>query len=104
MVPKANLPDLMLRPDVVQAVKEGKFHIHAVATVDEGIELLTGVRAGIADAKGAYPTQTVNGRVMRRLAELIELHQDFKPDKNGKDKPKKKAPRPERKLPRRQRR
>ena len=98
LIPKANLPDLMLRPDVVKAVREKEFHIYAVATVDEGIELLTGVPAGVPDAKGAYPEETVSGRVMKRLAELIELHKEFKPDKNNRKKPAKKKPKPERKV------
>jgi len=100
IIPKANLPELMLRPDVVQAVKDGKFHIYAVATIDEGIELLTGVPAGEADKKGVYPPGTVNGKVMARLAELIRLHQDSKPDKNNKKKPAKK-PKPEKRVRRR---
>ncbi len=104
IIPKANLPDLMLRPEVVQAVKDGKFHIYAVATIDEGIELLTGVPAGVPDAKGAYPDDTVSGRVMKRLAELLELQKESKPDKEVKKEKEKKAPKPEKRLPRRQRR
>jgi len=104
IIPKANLPELMLRPDVVAAVKEGKFHVYAVGTIDEGIELLTGVPAGTPDAKGIYAPDTVNGRVMKRLAELVELHQQFRPDKNNKKKPAKKRSKPEKRVPRRQRR
>jgi len=104
IIPKANLPDLMLRPEVVQAVRDGKFHIYSVATIDEGVELLTGVPAGVADAKGCFPTESVNGRVMKRLAELIELHQEFKPDKPPEKEKEKKAAKPEKKLPRRSRR
>lgn len=104
IIPKANLPDLMLRPDVVQAVKDGKFHIYAVGTIDEGVELLTGVPSGAADANGAYPDDTVSGKVMKRLAELIELHQEFRPDKEVRKEKEKKAPKPEKKVPRRQRR
>jgi ATP-dependent Lon protease len=104
IIPKANLPELMLRPEVVAAVKAGKFHVYAVGTIDEGVELLTGVPAGKPDAKGNYPPDTVSGKVMKRLAELIELHQEFKPDKEVKKEKEKKAPKPEKKLPRRQRR
>ena len=46
MVPHQNLRNLMLRSDVVEAIKEGKFHIYAVRTIDEGLEILTGVPAG----------------------------------------------------------
>jgi predicted ATP-dependent protease len=90
----------MLRPDVVAAVKAGKFHVYSVSTIDEGIELLTGVPAGVADAKGNYPDETVNGRVMKRLAELAQLYQDFKPDKNNRKRPAKKKSKPEKKVPR----
>ncbi len=98
IIPRSNLPDLMLRPEVIQAVEDGKFHVYAVGTIDEGIELLTGVPAGAPDAKGNYPDGTVNGRVMKRLTELVELYQDFKPDKNDKKKPAKKKPKPEKKV------
>jgi lon-related putative ATP-dependent protease len=104
IVPKANLPELMLRPEVVKAVKDKKFHVYAVATIDEGIELLTGVPAGQPDDRGKYPPDTVSGKVMKRLAELIELHQQFKPDKEVKKEKEAKKPKPEKKLPRRQRR
>jgi lon-related putative ATP-dependent protease len=104
IIPKANLPELMLRPEVVKAVKDKKFHVYAVATIDEGIELLTGVPAGKPDKKGNYPDRTVNGLVMKRLAELVELHQEFKPDKNNKKKPAKKKAKPEKKVPRARRR
>ena len=46
MIPHLNLGDLMLRKDVVEAVREGKFHIYAVKTIDQGIEILTGVEGG----------------------------------------------------------
>ncbi|HTW91761.1 MAG TPA: ATP-binding protein [bacterium] len=103
IIPKANLQELVLRPEVVAAVKAGKFHIYAVSTIDEGVELLTGVPAGVADSKGNYPGETVSGRVMKRLAELAQLYQDFKPDKSNKKKPAKKA-KPEKKVPRARRR
>jgi lon-related putative ATP-dependent protease len=104
IIPKANLPNLTLRPEVVKAVKEKKFHIYAVSTIDEGIELLTGVPAGVSDAKGNYPDETVSGRVMKRLAELAQLYQDVKPDKNNKKKPARKKSKPEKKVPRARRR
>jgi len=104
IIPKANLPELMLRSDVVAAVKAGKFHVYAVGTIDEGIELLTGVPAGEPDNKGNYPDQTVSGRVMKRLAELVELHREFKPDKNNKKKSAKKKSKPEKRVRRQPRR
>ena len=72
MVPDSNVKDLMLRKDVVQAVKEGKFHIYAVKTVDEGIEVLTGKKAGKRKADGTYPRGTINALVDARLKELAE--------------------------------
>ena len=68
---------LMLRDDVVDAVAQGLFHIWPVRTVDEGIELLTGVPAGERDADGAYPPDSVNGRVDRQLRELAEKLEAF---------------------------
>src|SRR5512136_3231434 len=46
VIPQSNVGNLMLKPEVVQAVKDGKFHIYPVSTIDEGIEMLTGVKAG----------------------------------------------------------
>lgn len=68
--PAANLPNLMLREDVVQAVADGRFSLFPVSTVDQGIEHFTGVAAGSADADGNYPPESVHGRVAARLAEL----------------------------------
>lgn len=51
MIPEKNVYDLMLRPDIIEVVKEGKFHIYSVKTIDEGIEVLTGVDAGAIDRR-----------------------------------------------------
>jgi len=67
----------MLRGDVVQAVRDGKFSIYAVEHIDQAIELLTGVAAGTPDAAGNWPGTSVNGRVAKRLRELSELRQKF---------------------------
>ncbi len=72
LIPAANVPNLMLREDVVQAVAEGKFHIYPVSTVDEGMELLTCIPAGVRGPDGCYPPGTVNALVDARLAELSE--------------------------------
>jgi lon-related putative ATP-dependent protease len=77
LVPLSNTPHLMLRDDVAQAVADGRFHIWPVRTVDEGIELLTGTPAGERGPDGAYPADTVNGRVDRKLRELAEKLQQF---------------------------
>ncbi len=60
----------MLRADVVAAAEAGRFHVHAARTVDEAIELLTGVPAGELMPSGQYPEGTINRRVANRLAEF----------------------------------
>jgi lon-related putative ATP-dependent protease len=72
MIPRANVRNLMLRPDVVEAVKAGKFRVYAVATIDEGIEILTGVPAGQRDEAGKYPEGSVNERVEAKLRQFTE--------------------------------
>ncbi len=77
LVPRSNVQHLMLRQDVVEAVAAGRFQVHAVSTIDEGIELLTGLTAGVPDASGAYPAGTVNERVTRRLTEMAARMTSF---------------------------
>jgi len=72
MIPRANARNLMLRPDVVEAVKAGKFRVYAVATIDEGIEILTGVPAGKRDEAGKYSEGSVNERVEQKLRQFTE--------------------------------
>ncbi len=73
MIPESNVKNLMLREDVVEAIKEGKFHIYSVGTIDEGIEVLTGVEAGEPDAEGNYPEGSVNQLVQSRLDEMAAI-------------------------------
>ncbi len=73
IIPRANVKNLMLDPEVVEAVREGSFHIYPIDTADEGMELLTGLPAGEPDAYGNYPEGTVNGKVMRKLERLAAL-------------------------------
>jgi len=72
MIPKSNAQDLMLKEEVVKAVKDGKFHIYAVGTIDEGIEILTGVKAGERRKNGSFEPDTVNDKVDRRLKQMAE--------------------------------
>ncbi|MBC7234889.1 MAG: AAA family ATPase [Chloroflexi bacterium] len=72
LIPKANVRHLMLRDEVRQAVEKGQFHIYAVSTIEEGIELLTGVPAGTPDEEGNYPEGTVYHAVQAKLDEYAE--------------------------------
>ena len=67
IIPKQNIRDLVLGDDVIEAVKDGKFHIYAIGHVNEGIAILTGASAGEADAGGRYPVDSVHGKVLKRL-------------------------------------
>ena len=80
LIPGSNRRHLMLRPDVVEACAQGRFHIHAVGTIDEGMALLTGVPAGACDAGGVYPVGTVNRRVAARLAQFARKARDLRLD------------------------
>ena len=59
----------MLRDDVCKAVEEGKFSVYTVETIDDGIELLTGMSAGQRDENGKFPDDSVNQRVQAKLTE-----------------------------------
>ena len=72
IIPASNVRHLMLRQDVVDAVRNRQFNIYAVETVDQGIELLTGVPAGEREPGGKFPEGSVNARVEARLIEFAE--------------------------------
>jgi predicted ATP-dependent protease len=72
LIPRANLPHLVLRDDVADALANGQFHLYAVDTAAQGIEVLTGVPAGERDASGRFPASSVFGRVERRIIEIAE--------------------------------
>jgi predicted ATP-dependent protease len=77
LMPKSNCRNLMLRPDVVQAIKDGKFRVYAVNSIDEGIEVLTGVPAGERGPDGRYPDGSINGRVEKKLRQFSEQLKQF---------------------------
>src|SRR5437867_3256658 len=72
IIPKSNTQHLMLNEEVVDAVRKGRFHIYPVGTIDEGIEILTGVKAGQLKKDGTYEPGTVHYRVNKRLAEMTQ--------------------------------
>jgi lon-related putative ATP-dependent protease len=85
LIPGANQKHLMLRRDIVAAVSAGKFSIYAVKTIDEGIELLTGVSAGVRGTDGRYPEGTINARVEASLMTFAEMRRSFAKSANGSD-------------------
>jgi ATP-dependent Lon protease len=91
MIPYINLGDLMLRKDVVQAVKEKKFHVYPVKTIDQGIEILTGVEAGEQLEDGRFKEGSVNDRVDKKLRELGTRIKEFEGggEEGGKEEKKK---------------
>jgi lon-related putative ATP-dependent protease len=83
MVPHLNVDDLMLKKDVVSAVKEGKFHIYPVQTIDQGIEILTGLEAGEKLENGRFKEGTVNDLVDKKLRELGSKIKEFEAGEEG---------------------
>jgi predicted ATP-dependent protease len=77
LIPASNVAHLMLRRNVVDAAAAGQFHIYAVETVDEALELLTGIAVGTPDAEGKLPEGSLNQRVAERLKHLAELRRKF---------------------------
>lgn len=86
LVPAANVKHLMLRPDVVEAVEAGQFAVHAVDSIDHGIELLTGVPAG-ERVRGEFPDNSINGRVEATLRRFARARQDYSHPNADPDKP-----------------
>ncbi|MCW3489849.1 Lon protease family protein [Dethiobacter alkaliphilus] len=80
MLPVQNIKNLNLSDEVVDAVREGKFHIYPVTTIEEGIEILTGVPSGKTDEEGNYPENTVFGKVAAKLTRYNELMQKSRED------------------------
>lgn len=77
VIPRQNLRNLMLREEVIDAVKQGKFHIYSVSSVDEGIEILSGVQAGVKKEDGTYPEGSINYRVDKKLREMAAKLKQF---------------------------
>jgi lon-related putative ATP-dependent protease len=77
LIPRANVQHLMLREDVVKACAGGRFAVYPIASVDEGIALLTGLEAGERQADGAFPPGSVNRRVEDRLRSFADIRRNF---------------------------
>lgn len=86
LIPATNVRHLMLREDVRQAVGDGKFHIYAVRTIEEGVEILTGVPAGQTDADGQYPPDSVYGCVQSKLDEYARYAKEEESSEHEEDK------------------
>lgn len=79
IIPRDNLKHLMLNDEVVEAVSSGRFHIYGISTIDEGIEVLTGITAGEPEKDGAYPEGTVHCLVEQRLWKMAQAARKFTP-------------------------
>jgi lon-related putative ATP-dependent protease len=77
MIPESNVQNLMLKEEIVEAVKAGKFHIYPVKTIDEGIEILIGIKAGERRKDGTFENGTVNYSVDKRLRDMAEKLREF---------------------------
>ncbi len=78
MIPQSNVQNLMLKEEVLEAMKAKKFHIWSVTTINEGIEHLTGVTAGARNEDGTYPKDSINDLVQRRLSEMAERVKEYR--------------------------
>jgi ATP-dependent Lon protease len=85
MIPELNKDDLMLRKDVIEAIESGKFHIYAIRTIDEGIELLTSKKAGQRLPDGKYEEGSVNAMVDDKLHAYAESIREYQESDDGKD-------------------
>jgi lon-related putative ATP-dependent protease len=86
IIPRRNIKHLMIKKDVVGAVKEGKFNIYPIGRVEEGLEILTGLPAGILKEDGIYPEGTINYLVVNRLTEISEAVKEKKEEEKEKEK------------------
>ena len=77
IIPHQNVRNLMLKQEVIDAIKDGRYHIWPVASIDEGIQILTGVPAGEIGLNGEYPSDSVHGRASRKIDEFAERLKEF---------------------------
>jgi predicted ATP-dependent protease len=86
MIPESNVHNLMLREDIVEAIRKGEFNLYSVSDVDEGIELLTGIKAGRRLKDGRFEKNSINRRVQDRLEQLAKRMRAFMGEEEGKSK------------------
>lgn len=85
ILPEVNIPHLILRDDVVEAIENNQFTLYPVKTVDEAISLLTDLPAGVRNSEGDFPQDSLNYKVEQRLLELAELKHDDKDEHNDEE-------------------
>jgi predicted ATP-dependent protease len=78
IIPYQNVKNLMLKDEVIDAVKKGRFNVYPVGNIDEGVEILTGVEAGKKRADGTYREGTINYLINERLRKMAEQQKAFK--------------------------
>ncbi len=86
IIPEKNVKNLMLKKEIIEAAKEGKFHIYPIKTVEEGVEILMGMKAGQLQEDGTYPEDTLFARVDARLRELTEIAREYGKSKDDSEK------------------
>jgi lon-related putative ATP-dependent protease len=77
LIPKANIKNLMLKQEVIDAVKEEQFSIYAIKTIDEGMELLTNKPVGVRDENRAFPEESINYMVEQKLDHFASIRREF---------------------------
>jgi lon-related putative ATP-dependent protease len=86
MIPKSNIQNLMLKEEIIEAVRAGKFHIYSAKTIDEGIAVLTGTKAGERRQDGTFEEETVNYRVDKQLKDMADKLKEFPSTPSGEKK------------------
>lgn len=77
IIPESNVQNLMLKDDLLAAVRDGNFRVYAVETIDQGIEILTGIKAGKRRQDGTFEDNTINDRICKRLTQTAEKLKEF---------------------------
>jgi predicted ATP-dependent protease len=85
IIPRTNVKNLMIKKDLVDAVREGKFTIYPIDRVEEGLEILTSIPAGALKEDGTYPEGTVNYLIVKRLTEISEAVKEKKEEEKEKE-------------------